>query len=297
MRFLVCFKAFTWQGTTIFGQRKRIGSKIMVASLILLLKLSLTAFAGDQERALAGLEIISSQELGGIPCVHCTTSVCIGREKTTSIESLKPGDCVMGFNLELKELESHPVLRVYKTIVPELIRLSYGNVVIRTTVNFPYFTVNRGWTLSQALILGDQLLSLSGESIILESIERETGEFEVFNIEVDAIHSFYACNVLVHNSNIPINMALTGARAFLGLGNGDLAALAFNRENNAILGTPANVNEEQIVNDIRSRAQYESALREHGIDPKSVPPVSCLPGFATASVNDANASTGLAAKK
>jgi hypothetical protein len=215
-----------------------------------------------------------------IPCLHCDTHVCIGVQETKPMETIQAGDFVVGFNAETGEVENQEVIRVYKSVASELVALTYGNTTVKAMPEFPYFTSNRGWLEAQELSLGDQLVTLDGASVTLEAKESEFGDFPVVNFEVEPSHTYYACNVLVHNSGIPVNLAITGLRTFMGVGNSNLATAPFSA-NNGVLGTPANLNEDKTVTEIRNKAQRDAALREHGIDPKSIPPVSGLPTFAT----------------
>ena len=61
--------------------------------------------------------------------------------------------------------------------------------------------MGKGWVKASDLHIGDELRHILGQNVVLEKIDQEFGEFSVYNFEVEGLHNYYACDVLVHNCN------------------------------------------------------------------------------------------------
>ena len=72
---------------------------------------------------------------------------------------------------------------------------------IKTTSNHPFYS-NGDWVDAGELSVGDKILHVDGLEHTVESIENYDDTIDVYNIEVDGNHNYYAENYLVHNKGI-----------------------------------------------------------------------------------------------
>lgn len=150
-------------------------------------------------------------------CVPGETLIAVADGVTKPIDSIQTGEYVLSCNPEVGVCEYRQVLRVFKSVADHLVTLSYGGLEIRATENHQFFVANTGWVEAAKLTIGDQLMQPSGESVAIESKADETGTFEVYNLEVEGNHTYYACDVLVHNCNPKAAVAVVGALAVEGV--------------------------------------------------------------------------------
>jgi intein/homing endonuclease len=73
-----------------------------------------------------------------------------------------------------------------------------------STPDHQYYVKDNGWVNAQELIAGELLLSLSGESVVVQKVSTEMLDelVEVYNLKIDGFHTYFAGNVLVlvHNA-------------------------------------------------------------------------------------------------
>jgi hypothetical protein len=137
-----------------------------------------------------------------------------------AIQEIRVGDFVQSCNLDLglKVCESRKVQRVFKNTTDHLLNLSINGLVIRTTDNHPFYVIDKNrWVEANKLKKGDRLQTIKGHSVPLEGIEHEYGHFDVYNIEVEKHHNYYASGILVHNCTVGAD-AVVGAEIGAALG-------------------------------------------------------------------------------
>ena len=75
---------------------------------------------------------------------------------------------------------------------------------IITTVDHPFYVKNRGFINAGELIVGDELLEVNGNVLLVEIFDVELTEkpVTVYNFQVEDFHTYYAggLGVLVHNA-------------------------------------------------------------------------------------------------
>ncbi len=126
------------------------------------------------------------------------------------------GDTVASCNLELGEeaCECRQVQQVFKNTADHLIQLSFDGKILKTTDEHPFYVVNKkDWVEARYLRIGDQLQSISGDIVLLDDISEEYGQFDVYNLDVQGNHNYYAADVLVHNCNEGAKVAARAALA------------------------------------------------------------------------------------
>jgi filamentous hemagglutinin len=84
--------------------------------------------------------------------------------------------------------------------VPRLVDLELGEVTITCSPEHPFWVQGEGWKTAGVLADGDTLSTFDGP-IAIRDIHHREGEFQVFNVEVEALHVYHvsALGILVHN--------------------------------------------------------------------------------------------------
>ena len=105
-------------------------------------------------------------------------------------------------NTDTKALKK--VVETYINETTELVLLTVNNEEIVTTHSHPFYSPQKGWTDAIDLRAGDTLVLLSGEYVIVESVQHKLLEtpIKVYNFQVEDYHTYYVSDsaVLVHNS-------------------------------------------------------------------------------------------------
>ncbi len=159
--------------------------------------------------ALKGIAKAAISGAGKVFCFPGETPICIKDDSVMGyhsepIASIQVGDTVASCNLELGEeaCECRQVQQVFKNTADHLIQLSFDGKILKTTDEHPFYVVNKkDWVEARYLRIGDQLQSISGEIVLLDDISEEYGQFDVYNLDVQGNHNYYAADVLVHNCN------------------------------------------------------------------------------------------------
>ena len=116
-----------------------------------------------------------------------------------TIESLKKGDLVKSYDTKVEAKVDSEVTETF------LHENHDGYLVIneniKTTSNHPFYS-NGDWVDAGELSVGDKILHVVGLEHTVESTENYDDTIDVYNIEVDGNHNYYAENYLVHNKGI-----------------------------------------------------------------------------------------------
>ena len=116
-----------------------------------------------------------------------------------TIKSLKKGDLVKSYNLKIDtEVDSE--------VTETFLHKDHGGYLvlngnIKTTSNHPFYS-NGEWVVAGELSIGDKILHVDGLEHTVESIEEHDDQIDVYNIEVDGTHNYYAEDYLVHNKGL-----------------------------------------------------------------------------------------------
>lgn len=85
--------------------------------------------------------------------------------------------------------------------------LTINGEEIVTTDNHPFYVQGRGFIEAGKLLIGDKLISINGEDLVIEKffIEETTEPVDVYNFQVEDYHTYFVgnCTVWVHNKNCP----------------------------------------------------------------------------------------------
>ena len=75
---------------------------------------------------------------------------------------------------------------------------------IITTVDHPFYVKNQGFIKAGELIVGDELLDVNGNVLLVENFDVELTDkpVKVYNFQVDEFHTYHVSGfgVLVHNA-------------------------------------------------------------------------------------------------
>ena len=122
-----------------------------------------------------------------------------------AIENIKAGDKVISTDPETFETAEKTVLETYIREVTTLVHLTVNGEEIVTTVDHPFYVKNQGFIKAGELIVGDELLDVNGNVLLVENFDVELTEkpVKVYNFQVEGFHTYHVgCfYVLVHNAD------------------------------------------------------------------------------------------------
>ena len=88
-----------------------------------------------------------------------------------AIEKIKSGDKVISTDPETMETSPKTVLETYMREVTTLVHLTVNNEEIVTTVDHPFYVKNQGFIKAGELIVGDELLDVNGNVLLVENFD------------------------------------------------------------------------------------------------------------------------------
>ena len=122
-----------------------------------------------------------------------------------AIEKIKSGDKVISTDPETMETSPKTVLETYIREVTTLVHLTVNGEEIVTTVDHPFYVKNQGFIKAGELIVGDELLDVNGNVLLVEkfNVELTDKPVKVYNFQVEDFHTYHVGEngVWVHNSN------------------------------------------------------------------------------------------------
>ena len=121
-----------------------------------------------------------------------------------AIEKIKSGDKVISTDPETMETSPKIVLETYIREVTTLVHLTVNGEEIVTTVDHPFYVKNQGFIKAGELIVGDELLDVNGNVLLVENFDVELTDdsVKVYNFQVEDYHTYHVSGlgVLVHNA-------------------------------------------------------------------------------------------------
>ena len=131
----------------------------------------------------------------------------LGNAKAVSllaIEKIKSGDKVISTDPETMETSPKTVLETYIREVTKLVHLTVNGEEIVTTVDHPFYVQGRGFVEAGKLLVGDKLLDVNGNVLLVENLDVELTDdsVKVYNFQVEDYHTYHVSGfgVLVHNA-------------------------------------------------------------------------------------------------
>ncbi len=151
-----------------------------------------------------GLALFTGAASSTMKCFVAGTMV-LTASGLVAIESIKAGDKVISTNAETFEVAEKRVLETYIRETTELVHLTISGELIKTTYDHPFYVKEHGFVSAGELYIGDKLLDLSGNMLIVEDRKVETLDeaVKVYNFQVEDFHTCHVSEncVLVHNAN------------------------------------------------------------------------------------------------
>ena len=126
-----------------------------------------------------------------------------------AIEKLAAGDKVISTNPDTLETAEKTVLETYVRQVDKIVHITINGEEIVTTDNHPFYVQGRGFIEAGHLLVGDKLVSVNGEDLIIEDYYLELTEepVSVYNFQVEDFHTYFVgdCAVWVHNAECKVS--------------------------------------------------------------------------------------------
>ncbi len=111
------------------------------------------------------------------------------------IKDIKEGDVVVSYNEVSNKMESNKVTKVFKHQTESYLII---NGKLKVTPNHPIF-VNNQWQEIGSANIGDNIRTLNNGEETIFSIKQIKNSVEVFNLQVENNHNYFAEDFLVHN--------------------------------------------------------------------------------------------------
>ena len=121
-----------------------------------------------------------------------------------AIENIKAVYKVISTYPETMKTSQKTVLETYIREVTTLVHLTVNGEEIVTTVDHPFYVKNQGFIKAGELIVGDELLDVNGNVLLVENFDVELTDepTKVYNFQVEVFHTYHVgeLGVLVHNA-------------------------------------------------------------------------------------------------
>lgn len=145
----------------------------------------------------AGTQSVYGQS--GVSCLVGGTPIATPHGDV-AIEKLSPGDIVFAFDPETQKRTLTRVVRLKAREDRKVDRLVFSDgTEIRATPEHPFFVVDGGFLTTKELPIGGSFLGLDGSTITLKSRVADPDATTVYDLSVEAPHTYYAAGVVVHN--------------------------------------------------------------------------------------------------
>lgn len=132
----------------------------------------------------------------GDSCFLPGTKILMKGNTYKNIEDIKVGDYVL--TKENENSDKFVEARVYETIKHEGSEYLLVNNHMRVTpIHVMY--VNGRWMQAKYMKTGDYLLDSAGNWTVIENIKSVSGDFEVYDLNIENYHTYFAENYYVHN--------------------------------------------------------------------------------------------------
>ena len=132
-----------------------------------------------------------------------------------AIEHIRAGDKVISTNPETFETAEKVVVETYVRQAPQLVHVTIGGEVIKTTADHPFYVTDAGFVRAGELDIGDKLIDSNGNVLYIEDIRFEVTKepTTVYNFQVEDFHTYHVgqSGILVHNDCRP-EAAILGSK-------------------------------------------------------------------------------------
>jgi hypothetical protein len=120
-----------------------------------------------------------------------------------SIEEVQAGDWVWARDEVTGEVRLCEVEETYRNEAPVIVEVTAGGELVATTPGHPFWVLDHGWKDAGELEVGDCLVNLRGESVVVQDIRRRPVPEAVYNFSVAGLHTYFVGNggIWVHNAS------------------------------------------------------------------------------------------------
>jgi hypothetical protein len=167
------------------------------------------ALAGIKKvMGLGGEALKDAIEAVGKHVRKCTNCFVAGTLVATAcglvpIEEVQSGDWVLARDEVTGEVRLCEVEETYRNESPVILEVSAGGETLATTPGHPFWVLDHGWKDAGDLEVGDCLVNLRGESVVVEDIRRRPVPEAVYNFSVAGLHTYFVGEggIWVHNNS------------------------------------------------------------------------------------------------
>jgi nicotinamide mononucleotide adenylyltransferase len=140
---------------------------------------------------------------GNANCFTAETVVST-KEGLKPIEEIAVGDYVLAKDESTGEMGYKEVVNKIEGEADELVHLTIGEEEISCTPLHPFYVLNKGWVIAEALQENDVVVSAEGEKIFVNKIwiEKLKKKVKIFNLTVADWHTYFVTEskIWVHNT-------------------------------------------------------------------------------------------------
>lgn len=148
-----------------------------------------------ETNSLMGIHVFENGGMGG-GCFIEGTPVLMADGSEKPIEQIKPGDYVA---TRTSESDNNLVKgKVTSTHKAAEIMVLIINGSLKVTTNHRMW-VNNAWMQAGSIQIGDHLTDKDGKVVVVSSLEWQRGSYQVYNLEVEKYHTYFANGIWVHN--------------------------------------------------------------------------------------------------
>jgi Pretoxin HINT domain len=118
-------------------------------------------------------------------------------------EEVQAGDWVWARDEVTGEVRLCEVEETYRNESPVILEVTAGGETLATTPGHPFWVLDVGWKDAGDLEVGDRLVNLRGESVVVEDIRRRPVPEAVYNFSVAGLHTYFVGQggIWVHNNS------------------------------------------------------------------------------------------------
>ncbi len=127
-------------------------------------------------------------------------------EGLKAIEDIEVGDLVASKDDTTGHITWKPVVRLFQNEDKVVLNIGYLDAdgdadSLGVTPEHPFWVEGKGWVNAGDLVVGDYIQSLSGESVVVATIEQDAQRHTTYNFEVADYHTYFVGDdgVWVHN--------------------------------------------------------------------------------------------------
>jgi RHS repeat-associated protein len=211
----------------------------------------------------------------GSPCSFSEDTPVATQDGEKPIGEIKVGEKVLAYDESTQSTGYYPVTDKFAHTDQNLVTLVIDGEIVETTIEHPFYTIEKGWIPAGNLWIGAHILRSDGLSGIIEKISLKHSEQKMFNLTVDQAHTFFVGDGkwLVHNTcpiKLPARNPGDKTRGILDIGS-DLIEL-ISGKNGPSSQMPANTPGMRADMSIRTHVEAHAAsiMRQQGIEEASL---------------------------